>query len=139
MCSPAGRIQRTARYNRDVADRQRLNPRLEIELPAEYRVDRSDEPKLGMIANLSVGGAAVMTKRQLPPHSILDQFRFALPGEDGTRTTLEASAVVVHARPYLNDLGTIEYFSGLHFLGLEDSNFKHLRAFVQSRLGTDED
>lgn len=115
-------------------DRRRLNPRLETELPAEYRVERSDPPWPGTTANLSVGGAAVLTGRQLPGHTLLEQFRFSLPAEKDSDTTLEASAVVVHAHPYLNDRGNIKYCSGLHFLGLEDSAFQHLEKLVLDRL-----
>jgi len=116
-----------------VRDRRRLNPRLEIELPAEYRVEVFDEPRPGKIANLSAGGAAVLTERQLPPHSLLDQFRFSLP-DAAAPEPVEATAVVVHARPYLNDRGGIEYCSGLHFLGLETSAFERLERFVRENL-----
>jgi c-di-GMP-binding flagellar brake protein YcgR len=113
-----------------VTDRRRLNPRLEIELPAEYQIGVSDEPRQGMIANLSAGGAAILTETQLPPHSLVDQFRFALPVENGSQEALEASAVVVHAHPFLTDEGNISYFSGLHFLGFESQAFERLEEFV---------
>ena len=116
-----------------MSEQRRLNPRLEIELPAEYRVESFDRPCPGRIANLSAGGAAVVTERQLPPHSLLDQFRFALP-DDVSAEPVEATAVVVHARPYLNDDGVIEYCSGVHFLGLQTETFERLERFVWERL-----
>lgn len=115
---------------------RRLNPRLEIELPAEVRVSAKDRPLPGKIANLSVGGAAVLTDAQLPPHSLVDQFRFVLPDRPEPET-VETTAVVVHARPHLNDQGAIEYISGLHFLGLETSTFERLERFVSEKLGSD--
>lgn len=117
-------------------DRRRLNPRLEIELPAEIRVNALEEPRPGRIANLSIGGAAVLTESQLPPHSILDQFRFTLP-DTVEGESVETTAVVVHARPYLGSDGTIEYCSGVHFLGLETSTFERLENFLQERLAAD--
>ncbi len=124
---------RTTGYD-ELVDEQRLNPRLEIELPAEYRVQLSDEPQSGTIANLSAGGAAVVTPLQLPPHALLQQFLFALPTANGAEETLEASAVVVHAQPYLNDERHIEYCSGLHFLGFENQAFEVLEKFVLDRI-----
>ncbi|MCP4201540.1 MAG: PilZ domain-containing protein [bacterium] len=115
-------------------ERSRLNPRLEIELPAEYRVEASDKPRLGTIANLSAGGAALLTDRQIPPRALLHQFRFSLPGDKGPEDSLEASAVLVHARPYKTDVGTIGYCSGLHFLGFESRAFERLENFVLDRL-----
>lgn len=80
-----------------------------------------------------MGGAAVLTRSQLPPHSLLREFRFTLPGE-APDAAVETTAVVVHAHPRLDGQGDIEYLSGLHFLGLETATFERLERFVQEHL-----
>ncbi len=114
--------------------KRRLHPRVAVELPAEYRIEPSLRKLEGTITNLSAGGAAVRTGQQIPPRALIHQFRFSLATEGGPAEPLEASAVLIHAHPYRNDDGEIAYFSGLHFLGLQDAHFEHLRDFLRDRL-----
>lgn len=113
---------------------KRLHPRVEVTLDAEYRLSSSDTPRMGRVANLSAGGAAVRTDRQIPPKALIHQFTIYLPAAEEEPEALEASAALIHARPVRGESGFIAYLSGVHFLGFRQSQFERLQEFLDTHL-----
>ncbi len=119
---------------------RRQQPRLEIELPAEYRVlrrwvlwppsARRERPRPARVRNLGPGGLLLTTGEELPASAVLS-LTVSLPGEPAL---VRGLGEVRHVRRMERDEATA-FAAGVEFLSISSRDTSAIaRVFLRQRL-----
>jgi len=113
----------------------RVDPRLVVHLPAEYRLEGAADWRPGTLHDLSASGAALLTEAPIPLQTLLTlRFTLTATARDGALELLvEAMGVRKTHRPDL-DPGR-PCLQGLYFLGLHGERYERLRRFLWDLAG----
>lgn len=114
-------------------EERRQYPRLKARLPVEFRIRESTQRCKGVLHDLSVGGARILTDFPIPMHAILEDLDLPL-GEGEDRAAVRATATVCRAERAPSEGGKRLFYSAVIFLGLRGEEFERVRKYVDAGL-----
>ena len=110
----------------------RLHPRLQIHMSAEFRPKGTDQWRPGTIFDLSAGGATLLTPTRIPVQSSVE-LRFTLPEERPEGQPIEVETLVLRSGTESGTGGNVRHRAALHFLDLQGLSLERLRRYVFDR------
>jgi hypothetical protein len=118
-----------------VTTTNRIDPRANVRVGAEYRLKGSEDWIAGFLHDLSASGASLLAQRSIPVQSFVS-LRFSIPAsgaEPAFQVTIDGLVVRSLLREDLDP--TLPHFHGVLFLDLRGETYERLRRCVWERLG----
>lgn len=114
---------------------RRQHPRLDIRLDAEYLREGAADSRQVTLANLSAGGAALITDEPLEAGSRLVYLHFDLEADDPSLAgPVEAPCEIARCERREGVGRSDEYLVGVVFLGLQPRDLERIHRLVDGRL-----
>jgi len=112
----------------------RIDPRANVRVPAEYRVKGSAEWIAGFLHDLSASGASLLVRAPMPVQSLLS-VRFSLASKgDGPALDFALEGIIVRSHLREDMDRALPHFHGILFLDLRGEAYDRLRRCVWERL-----
>ena len=114
---------------------RRKHPRIELDLPLEYRASDMPRGHGGLVVNASESGLLI---RSLKHMAIAENIRIVVFFPRGYELDcFEALAEIVHMEIYSND-SNVEYRYGLRFVEIGEEDLWKLRQLIGDRSGSED-